>query len=238
MSPALTLDAVLKEQPKLHRRGGEPISWQLTDDVLRLIDREVQPDWRTIETGEGISTILFALKGADHTCVTLNAPSVERIQAYCAEHGVSLDRVRFEVAPSQDVLPRLEPTPVDLALVDGGHGFPVPFFDYWYMSQRLRVGGLLIIDDVQIWTGAILKGFLQSEPEWSVYRDWSPRTVVFRKQAETRYKEWGHQPYFLSSMSRLEHPTVAGRAWALVRQGKYDELRQRAAKKLRSLARG
>jgi predicted O-methyltransferase YrrM len=238
MSPgSLTLDAVLAEQPKLHKRGGQPISWQLNDDVLRLIDAEARPDWRTIETGEGISTILFALKGTEHTCVTPNYPAVERIQAYCAEHDLSLDRVRFEVGGSQDVLPRLEATPLDLALVDGGHGFPIPFFDYWYMSQRLRQGGLLIVDDVQLWTGYILKGFLESEPEWSVYRDWSPRTMVFRKEVDAiPYKEWTMQPYFTWNLDRLQHGTRWRRAWSLLRKGEFGELRRRIERRLRPSA--
>lgn len=53
-----------------------PISYALATDVLEFIDCQVQKSSVTLETGAGISTILFALKGADHTCIVPDAEEV------------------------------------------------------------------------------------------------------------------------------------------------------------------
>jgi hypothetical protein len=66
-------------------------------------------------------------------------------------------------------------------LIDGAHGFPIPFLDWYYTADRLNVGGLLAIDDTEIWTGHVLKMFLMAEPEWKLEADYGPRSVIFRK---------------------------------------------------------
>src|SRR5438445_494161 len=84
-----------------------------------------------------------------------------------------------------------------------------------------------VADDVQIWTGAVLKVFLASEPEWTVYRDFSPRSVVYRKEVDgLPYKEWTAQAFMHSGMA-LEPPSRLRRVWALLREGNFGELGRR-----------
>ena len=108
----------------------------------------------TLETGAGYSTIVFAQLGAQHTAITPAADEVQRITAYCTEQGIATERTTFKIGYSQDVLPGLEITDLDLALIDGGDGFPIPAIDFFYLAPRLRVGGYLLIDDVDIWEPA------------------------------------------------------------------------------------
>ena len=178
----MKLDDLLRIQPKFHQDdSGQPHSWQLSDDVLRFIDAHVREGSETLETGAGVSTVLFALKGASHTCIVPSEEEVTRIKAFCREYHIALGKLTFEVDRSERCLPKLDFTRLDLVLIDGAHGFPIPFLDWYYTADRLKVGGSLIIDDTQVWTCHILKMFLMGEPEWRLEADYLPRSVVFTK---------------------------------------------------------
>lgn len=195
----MDLSELLQAQPKMHTRsGGQAFSWQLADDLLHFIDAHVRPGARTLEIGAGVSTILFALRGAMHLCVVPAEDEVARIKGFCRDHGIPLDNLTFEVERSDRCLPRLDLNELDFVLIDGAHGFPIPFLDWYYTADRLKVGGLLAIDDTEIWTGYVLKLFLMAEPEWKLEADYGPRSVVFRKLKEGGLgrNEWA-QPYIV-----------------------------------------
>ncbi len=202
----MNLQDILNQPPQLHQDGsGESVSWGLVEEVLRFIDARVTADWATLETGAGLSTILFALKGAAHTCVTPNSPEVERIGAYCRQQGIATDTLHFEVRGSEAALPQLAPTPLDLVLIDGRHAFPTPYIDWYYTAERLKIGGLLIIDDLQLWTGQVLRDFLLAEPEWMLHTEFASRAVAFTKLREGSHrKEWGEQPYTVRNSTEYE----------------------------------
>src|SRR5437879_8547726 len=71
--PSMTLPELLNDSPKLHRIGKVgvhvPISYDLSDQALHLIDQNVGQNSHTLETGAGISTILFAIKHTHHICI-------------------------------------------------------------------------------------------------------------------------------------------------------------------------
>ena len=113
-----------------------------------------------METGAGISTILFAIKEANHTCIVPDPDLVSRIKSYCARMIVSVGRIDFRIDKSETTLPVLPIDQPDLVLIDGSHAFPTPFIDWYYTADKLRVGGMLMIDDTQLWTGHALKRFL------------------------------------------------------------------------------
>jgi hypothetical protein len=224
------LQGLLANPPGTHvsRETGKPLPWQIAPRVLEIIDASVGPDSRTLETGAGVSTALFALKGCAHTCVVPWTSERDRLQAWGAETGVSFDRVQFECEPSEEVLPRLEPEPLDLVLIDGGHGFPTPFIDFFYAGRRLRRGGLLAIDDTQIWTGRVLHRFLVEQPGWEIVEELRMRSTVFRRTEEpgAALQEWNEQPYvqrrsFAGGTRGLVRKAVRGgeRAAARLRRG-------------------
>ena len=89
---------------------------------------------------------------------------------------------------------------LDLVLIDGRHGFPAPFIDFYYVAEKLNIGGLLIVDDTWVWTGDVLKPYLLSEPEWELEADFSPRTSIFRKLAHgSQTKEWIEQAFVVKN---------------------------------------
>jgi predicted O-methyltransferase YrrM len=206
---SLSVDDLLAERPLLHTddSGPEPVDWALTNPVLRFLADRVADGDRTLETGAGLSTVLLALLGAHHTAVTSVPAEVERITAYCRRRSVPTDRLRIIVGPSQDVLPVLcttTPGPsngLDLVLIDGSHAFPVPFLDWYYTAGLLRVGGLLVVDDTQLWTCGVLRDFLLAEPGWEPVAELK-RTAVLRKTREHVHDEsWVRQPYVTARSS-------------------------------------
>lgn len=181
----ISLQEILKDPPNLHRNSsGNLTSWQISDEVLDCIDRQVSDNSHTLETGAGISTILFAIKASHHTCIVPDQQQVNRIKEYCNQHQISTKKIDFKIDISENILPHLEINKLDCILIDGSHAFPIPFIDWYYTCQKLKVGGKLIIDDTQIWTGEVLKKFLMSEPEWQFQQESPPRSAIFTKVQE------------------------------------------------------
>jgi hypothetical protein len=151
---------------------------------LAWLERELRAELATLETGAGASTLVFAAAGTEHEAVTPVEAERERILAECERRGISAERVTFHIGPSQEVLPVLDPRPLDLVLIDGAHGFPYPILDWWFLAPRLRVGGLLIVDDAYLPPVGLLVDFLRAQAAWEVAARPGRRTVVFRKLAE------------------------------------------------------
>lgn len=237
----MNLSALLEDFPRVHAdESGAMVYMGLEEGVLRLIDEHVGASSKTLETGCGTTTALFALKGGEHVCISPFEPEVERVRAYCREHGISDERVTYLVEPSENVLPRLDLKDLDLVLIDGGHGFPLPFIDFFYTAKSLKTGGLLVIDDIHLWTGKVLKDFLSEEKEWGLKQTFK-KTVVFSKLEEWTAREWVLQPFTLAhsnlSVPDAENqlPARLRRALRLVRKG---ELGTLAAKITRNLSGG
>jgi methyltransferase family protein len=172
-------DELRASPPGLHGEGDE--YWGLAWAALRWLEENVTRGMATLETGAGSSTIVFAAAGADHEAVTPNAAEEERIRAECARRGIDSSSVRFRIGASHDVLPALEPRPLDLVLVDGAHGFPYPILDWWYLAPRLRVGGLVLLDDAYMPPVGALVDALRAQRGWEVAAAIGHRTVAVRK---------------------------------------------------------
>lgn len=187
------LQALLDSCPSVH---GD-VTYGLGTDTLRFLDQHVSADSRTLETGSGLSTLLFAYKGTHHTCVTPWQLEAMRVKRHCEDNGIQTDRLNFAVGSSDEVLPRLlHDGPLDLVLIDGGHGFPLPFVDWLYSAPRLAIGGMVVIDDTPVWTGAVLRDFLASDADWKLEASFANGSA-FRKINEFRNKEFNEQPYVM-----------------------------------------
>lgn len=192
------IEELIATRPPVHEVDGQPQDWGLTGDALRWLARHLRADWRTLETGCGHSTILFALTSAQHVVVAPFREEHERAREWCSSRGFSTDALRSVIATSQEVLPGLEGDQFDFALIDGGHAFPLPFIDWYYVAVRLRVGGCVMIDDMHLKACSLLRDFLLSEkPRWKLVADLD-RAVVFEKleHAVIPHDDWAGQPWF------------------------------------------
>ncbi len=81
----MDLELLLSAPPKLHGPDGATTdAWRLDDAGLLFLESHVQRGMQTIETGAGVSTIVFALKETRHTCVVPDCRVVQRFRRYCA----------------------------------------------------------------------------------------------------------------------------------------------------------
>jgi hypothetical protein len=86
---------------------------------------------------------------------------------------------------------------LDLVLVDGAHAFPVPFLDWYYGAEKLKAGGLMVVDDIHLLTGTMLADFMGADPRWEpVVRDDVNHFAIYRKRVHPVHDDdWTRQPY-------------------------------------------
>lgn len=209
------LSRLLADPPLVHDMGdGEPASLGTERSCYELIAERAEAGHRTLETGLGISTALFGALGTEHTCVTPSAAEVARLGAYCERHGIPLDRVTFAVGPSGVVLPQLGAEPLDLVLIDGAHGFPIPVLDWYYAGGRLRRGGVLVLDDIDLPAVQLLAGYLDADPRWERVAGTAKWCAYLRRSEGRLDEEWVDQPFF----SRPPPPPLRRLAIGLARR--------------------
>jgi len=140
------------------------------------------PFRRSAETGCGGSTILlsqiserhvaFAIEGADQTISELRAhPDLQN------------GKIVFVEGRTKDTLPVYQfDDPLDFVLLDGPHAYPFPQLEFAYLFPKIRVGGWLAIDDLQIPSVHELFHFLKKESS-VVLEEVIVRTAFFRRIA-------------------------------------------------------
>lgn len=104
--PTIDIVEVLeKNQPQFHWGGTR--CWNAAPETLREIQRSVGKGMRTLETGCGASTVVFASREAHHTVISPAHDEHQRVINYLHESGISTSRLNFEAGFSDDVLPKI-----------------------------------------------------------------------------------------------------------------------------------
>jgi len=158
-----------------------------------------------VETGAGNSTLTFL--HLDPRRLVAIAPAADlrdRILDYCQSHGLDSSGLDFRVDRSELVLPPLafDGAVFDVALIDGGHGWPTVFVDFCYMSMMLRRGGILVLDDLQIHSVAELSRLLAEQPEFELAEDLGKLQLWHKTTDRPFLPEHSRQPYILSKTRR------------------------------------
>jgi hypothetical protein len=207
--PKFNLKTILSDPPKLHENRGELISdWKIDSMTCFELNSRLKPGLNTLETGAGLSTIIFAANGCQHTCIMPDKAQADRIQDYCRSANIDTSNVKFVIAKSSDIIHQLPRSEFDLILIDGCHGFPSIFVDFYYAAKLLKIGGTLIIDDMHIYTCQLAARFIQSDPGWNV--ELKTKRVVFgMKISDTIDYEWTSQRFVVRRSSR----NTLARAW-------------------------
>lgn len=226
----ISLETFAKSPPLLHS-WDNGVTWntggfskeQLL--ALGLLVRERAAGHSTfIETGAGCSTVSALLGGASR--VVSIAPEAElftRINAYCDTNGIPRQQLETHTTFSELTLPsitesiRAQDKWIEIALLDGGHGWPTVFVDFCYLNSVVREGGLIIVDDVQLYSVKELARFLSVDYNFQFHSQLggSPKTLVFEKKSSVRFlPDFGGQRYILQ---RTKEDQDAGTAYSLER---------------------
>lgn len=187
MRQLFLVDALIEDKPAFHLHDGALTnSWSVHPDTLRFIYSLLSPGAVTLETGCGQTTVIFAIAGARHTCVMPNAGEAERVGNYCAKAGLPGD-ITFVVESSDVALPGDEriPSKLDFVLIDGAHAFPAPIIDWHYTARKLKIGGILGVDDYRMPSVRVLHDFLCNEDEWELLNI-VQNTAFFKKLQEPK----------------------------------------------------
>jgi hypothetical protein len=189
------IEQLIQRRPHFHAwPDGRPANWAVAPDVLRFIHGNVATGMQTLETGAGQTTVAFAIAGAQHICITPDRDQTQRIRAYCVEHGID-QTVTFIHESSDVALPagELIPEVLDFVLIDGAHRFPYPILDWHYTERRLRVGGILAVDDYPMPSVRMLHDFLLGEDEWQPIKIFQTTSFFQRKRATENVWDWADQ---------------------------------------------
>jgi predicted O-methyltransferase YrrM len=169
-------------------------------EVLFFIAKNIQRGNKTLETGAGCSTLVFAHCGAQHTAVTPSLTEISLIGKYASENEIAMDTVNFVPQSSDYFLPRNEEDGFDLVLLDGKHAFPWPIVDWFYTADKLKKDGLMIIDDAEMKSVSILVDFMKADTGWQVVAEFSGKTIVFKKNRALAHDvAWHMQRYTVIS---------------------------------------
>jgi Methyltransferase domain len=227
MSPTATevVHRLVDAPPAFHSAGSR--TWNALPATLRVLADHVGDGARTIETGCGASTAVFAAARARHTAISPFADEHERVREYCTGLGVGTDTVDFVAAPSEQAFPALADRPgtVDLVFIDGKHSFPAPVVDFYYAWRLLRVGGIMVLDDVPIPSVQVVHRFCVSAPEWELVTIADDRAGCYRKLADEDAEDnWRRQP-MNRRYPNFSHTTVPDRVRLTV-AGRLPEVRR------------
>lgn len=187
---------LLADKPMFHL-GGQA-RWDAMPQTLEAVRTSVRDGDTTLEVGVGVSTVVFAACGANHTAISPDTSEHERVRAYCKEIGVDDSRLRFAVGLSDDVLPSLlsRERTLDVALVDGAHSFPFPVIDWYYVTRALKVGGRLLMDDIPVPVVTQIFRHMRLEPNWRLDQVYDNRAAAFTMLAPPAADDaWENQPF-------------------------------------------
>jgi len=222
MTPA---ESFLADIPSIHSWDGG-LTWNSggfgTTElgwIIRAVGERFGAGARIAETGAGCSTLAFLLAAPARVhSISAEGDICDRIRDHAARLGVSTLPLEPYVARSELVVPKLAAEceerglPLDLALLDGGHGWPTCFVDFCYLNAALRKGGLLMVDDFHIHSVKELARFLSEDWRYRLVERFE-KTLVFEKLEDFRFlPDFGGQPYV---MRRTEQDTADGRRYDL-----------------------
>jgi hypothetical protein len=170
-------------------------NYGITRDCANYLLEIVKPGKKTLETGLGVSTLIFGIAKSDHTAVAPNGDEMVELRRYAQEIGIDLSEVQHVSSGSEEYLPTLA-QPLDVVLIDGMHAFPWPILDWYYVADVLRVGGYLLLDDTPLRPVSVLSEFLKADtPRWKFIRALSNTDVFQKTAAEVHDVNWTEQPW-------------------------------------------
>jgi precorrin-6B methylase 2 len=200
-------EAIIREHPFLHvDRDGIPKDGGLNKRIGERFIQEISPldQPRIAETGTGLSTLVFLSLDPGSVITISPAPELhERTRNEATARGIDLSPARFVDDRSESALPLLalvENIELDAAFIDGNHGWPAVFVDFCYLNRMLRPGGLMFIDDIQLYAVAQLVCLLREQRPHYEFVAVDSKMATFRKSLDLPFlPDWRMEPFIVSN---------------------------------------
>jgi hypothetical protein len=149
-----------------HKAGG------MSKSILEAIAAQcvaIAPVRFSVETGSGKTTLLFSHASEAHKVFAKEDDGDGSITQVQKSELLNRDTVEYIYGPTQRTLASYEfSRQIDIALIDGPHGYPFPDLDYFHLYPHIRTGGILLIDDVQIPTIQSMFQILKADAMWAL----------------------------------------------------------------------
>lgn len=140
----------------------------------------VGPLLRSAETGSGKSSLLLSHLSGDHRVFAVDVgASISQVRQ---SPLLRAENVTFIEGPTQITLPQYRfPEKLQLALIDGPHGYPFPDLEYYYFYPVLSPGGLLLIDDLPIPSIGRMFDIIRADDMFELLEVMDDQLAVFRR---------------------------------------------------------
>jgi Methyltransferase domain len=168
----------------------------------------------TIETGSGRTTLLFSHMSPDHRVFALDAAN--SVSAVRSSPLFKSDGVTFVDGPTQLTMPTYNyPESIQVALIDGPHGYPFPDIEYYYLYPRIATGGILMVDDILIPTIHRMFEVIAADPMFDLLEVINSNLAIFRRTAAPAINptgdDWWLQGYNLAHYQKIQRGSVKQR---------------------------
>jgi precorrin-6B methylase 2 len=144
----------------------------------------------TAETGCGGSTIVLSQASDRHTAFAIDGND-RTISELRKNSDLRSEKVNFVEGETKATLPQYQfEGQLDLVLLDGPHAYPLPQIELAYLFPWIRLGGWLVVDDIQIPSVYEMFDFLRKESS-VVLEEVVVRTAFFRRAGAVEHSPDG-----------------------------------------------
>lgn len=181
---------------------------------LRAFYNIIEEGWHILETGTGNSTITFLYTNPSKlTTIAIDPVLFKRIIDFCENNGIDYSKLQQHIGRSEWILPKIaseiynSDRHIDLALIDGGHGWPTAFVDFCYANAILKKDGYMIVDDIQLHSIKELARLLHNETTRYSLRQNLGKTIIFKKLTDEPFlPDWNDLKYIVEQTNQCSNP--------------------------------
>lgn len=216
MKFTLTFEEYLNNIPLLHTwdNGKTWNTGGFEQMHLKAFYELIEEGWHILETGLGNSTITFLYTNPSKlTTIAIDPGLFKRIIDFCEKNNIDYSKLQQHIGRSEWLLPEIalkiynSCERIDMALIDGGHGWPTVFVDFCYTNAILKKGGYLIVDDIQLHSIKELARLIHNETtRYSLYQNLG-KTMIFKKLTDEPFlPDWNDLKYIVDQTNKYTNP--------------------------------